>query len=232
MTELISRQGIAVGAAGICFLYFLIKMMLRFTYKKLIRAAGDMGRSKNRLMKMLCMKFNACYKLKIGVPNVPLFVEKYLRHYRVLGIYLKSWENVTNICIVFVMVSSMGGGIWAMMYDLPGYTVFIQLLAGVVGTGTLMLFDCLWDTADQWDLLVVDITDYLENICKPRLENEVFHPVDVEKYRREYFDGEQETPHKVVSFAPKEKDLVTAEDIEFTKEEEKVIREVIQEYMG
>ena len=232
MTELIQKQMVAMGVAGVCLLYFLVKMIVRHTYKKLIRASRDMGHSKNKLMKTLRMKFDTCYQLKIGVPNVSLFVEKYLRHYRLLGVYLKTWENFTNLCVIFVMVSSMGSGIWAMMHELPSGTVFFQLLTGVVGTGFLLLCDYLWNTANQWDTLVVDITDYLENICKPRLENETFHPVDVEKYRKEYFEEGQQTLNKVVNLVPKEEDPVTMKDIEFTPEEEDVIREVIQEYLG
>lgn len=232
MTELIQRQMIAVGVLSICLFYLFAKLILRHTYTKLIKEARDMGHSKHKLMKTLRMKFDTCYQLRIGVPNVTLFVEKYLRHYHVLGIHLKSWENFTSLCVVLVMVGSMGGGIWAMMQNLPSDLVFFQLLAGVLGTGILLLFDYLWNTANQWELLLVDISDYLENVCKPRLENETFHPVDVEQYQNEYFDDEREALHKVVSFAPKNKDLVTAKDIEFTKEEEEVIREVIQEYMG
>lgn len=232
MNELIQKQIVIMGVAGVCMLYFLVKMMLRHTYRKLIRAARDMGHSRHRLMKTLRMKFNTCYQLRIGVPNVSLFVKKYLGHYRVLGIYLKTWENFTSFCVVFVMVGSMGSAIWAMMYDLPSSTVFSQLLTGVLGTGTLLLFDYLWNTANQWELLHIDITDYLENVCKPRLENEIFHPVDVEKYRKEYFDEEQDALNKVVNLVPKEKDSVTMKEIEFTPEEEDVIREVIQEYLG
>lgn len=232
MTELIQKQIIGVGVAGICLLYFLTKMILRHTYKRLICAARDMGHSQHKLMKTLRMKFDTCYQLKIGVPNVTLFVEKYLRHYRVLGIHLRTWENFTSLCVVLVMVGSMGGGIWAMMQELPSGLVFLQLLIGVLGTGALLLCDYIWNTANEWELLLVDISDYLENVCKPRLENETFHPVDVAQYQQEYFDEEQEALHKVVSFAPKEKELVSARDIEFTKEEEKVIREVIQEYLG
>ncbi len=232
MTEWIQKQFIVMGVAGVCLLYFLLKMVLRHTYKRLLRAARDMGHSRHKLMKTLCMKFNTCYQLKIGVPNVSLFVQKYLRHYRVMGIHLKTWENFTSLCIVLVMVCSMGSGIWAMMKELPSGTVFLQLLAGVLGTGLLLFMDYFWNTSNQWDLLVLDMTDYLENICKPRLENETFHPVDVEQYRKEYFDEEQDVLHKVVNLVPKDKESVSANDITFTPEEENVIREVIQEYLG
>ena len=233
MTEWIQGQYVVAGVAGICLLYFFVKLMLRHTYKRMLKAARDMGHSNHKLMKTLVMKFNTCYQLKIGVPNVSLFVQKYLRHYRLMGIHLKTWENFTSLCVVMVMVSSMGSGIWAMMKEMPSGTVFLQLLTGVLGTGLLLLTDYLWNTGNQWELLVVDMTDYLENICKPRLENEVFHPVDLQKYQQEYFEEDSsEKKQKVVNLVPREKDVVSAEDITFSPEEESVIREVIQEYLG
>ncbi len=229
MTEWVQKQYLVAAMAGICLIYFFVKWRLRHAYGRLLKETGDMGHSNHKLLKNVVTKFNACYQLKMGIPNVSVFVEKYLRHYRLMGVHLKTWENFTGVCVVLIMAVSMGGSIWAMMGELPGRIVFLQLFAGVIGTGVLLLTDYLWNTENQWELLVVDITDYLENMCKPRLENEVFHPVDMQKYRQEYFDEDEQ---KVVNLVPKEKDAVTAEDISFTPEEERVIREVIQEYLG
>lgn len=99
-------------------------------------------------------------------------------------------------------------------------------------TGVLLLIEYIANTSNLFDMLQVDITDYLENICKPRLENELFHAEHLSEYQREYFD---ETPEqKVVDFSRKrmEPAELTADDLTFTKEEESVIREVIQEYLG
>ena len=112
--------------------------------------------------------------------------------------------------------------------------VFSQLLAGVFATGVLLLIEYIANTSNLFDMLQVDITDYLENICKPRLENELFHAEHLSEYQREYFD---ETPEQKVvdlDFSKKktEPNKLTSEDLTFTKEEESVIREVIQEYLG
>lgn len=226
--ELLMNNKIVWSIVGICLFDVLAKVMLRHTYQRLLRAAADIGRSEHRLMKMLRMKFDTCYQLKIGVPNVSLFVEKYLRHYRVLGIPMKSWESITNLCIVLVMSASVGNGLLAMMQQQSGEQVFFPLLAGVIGTSFLLLVDVLWNMENCFEMLRVDITDYLENICKPRLENETFHPAEVKQYQEEYF----EEPDKVVNLKAKKKEDLVASSIQFTEEEEEVIREVIHEYLG
>jgi len=128
----------------------------------------------------------------------------------------------------------MASGIFAMMQGMSAAIVFSQLLAGVFATGVLLLIEYIANTSNLFDMLQVDITDYLENICKPRLENELFHAEHLSEYQREYFD---ETPEQKVvdlDFSKKktEPNKLTSEDLTFTKEEESVIREVIQEYLG
>ena len=68
----------------------------------------------------------------------------------------------------------------------------------------------------------VEIVDYLENVCQPRMENEFFHPEEMQEYRKEYFDKERKQLDK----------LLQPEQIQFTKEEQKVIEEVLKEYMA
>lgn len=228
----ITNQEIFIWVSALCLVSLIVKVMLRHTYKRLLRAASDMGHSKHRLMKALCMKFETCYKLKIGVPNVSLFVEKYLRHYHVLGIYMRTWEHVNMLCVILVMAGSMGSSIWNMMQGSESNEVFLPLLTGIIGTGLLLFMDFIWNTDSQWQLLKVDITDYLENICKPRLENETFHPAELREYQKEYFTEDDKVVNINSKHSEESKEQIVLPDITFTAEEEKVIREVIQEYLG
>ena len=220
MTEWIQKQYVVAGIAAVCLVSMLVKCLIRHKYRAMLREVQDMGHSK--------------YKLKMGVPNVSLFVKKYLWHYRMMGLYMKTWENINGFCLVIVMAGSMASGIFAMMQGMSAAIVFSQLLAGVFATGVLLLIEYIANTSNLFDMLQVDITDYLENICKPRLENELFHAEHLSEYQREYFD---ETPEQKVvdlDFSKKktEPNKLTSEDLTFTKEEESVIREVIQEYLG
>ena len=61
---------------GFGFLCFVIKLFVSRMYRRLIRAAGQMGKSEHPLMKMLLKKFETCYQLKMGVENVEIFVDK------------------------------------------------------------------------------------------------------------------------------------------------------------
>ena len=233
MTEFLNEFGMVDVTMGLCLLGALVKGMLSHTYTRLVRASKDMGRSQHKLMKNLCNKFSTCYQLKIGVPDVPVFVEKYLRHYTLLGVRLRVWEAFGQFLMLAAMILSFSGAVCSMAWNLNSDTVYATLFAGVVGNGILLLFDCLFHLSEKKELLRVDIVDYLENVYKPRLENETFHPEMVEEYQQEYFEPEAEPDRqgKVVSLMPRESEVREPVPVEFTKEEEKIIRDVLREYM-
>lgn len=265
--EVVMRQyGVLYAVGALCLLSILLKEISHHTYRRLLKAAGNMGKTDHRLMKMLRVKFDTCYQLKIGVSNVSIFVDKYLGHYRVLGMSMHRLEALSNLCMVLAMLGGICGGIGAMYLQMPASVIYSALCSGVLGNGVVLIFDCMFGNQNLRELLRIDIMDFLENIYKPRLENETFHSQMLEEYRQEYFDGDP--AGKVVSLknsksgrnpratnvgnggdgdsrnawsnslegaAPEPCDLPEEENpypVEFTKEEEAVIREVIQEYMG
>jgi len=130
------------------------------------------------------------------------------------------------------MIVSLGTGILAMAMEMEKSIVFSALFVGVMGNGIILIFDCVYNINAKKELLRVDIVDFLENIYKPRLENETFHQEMLEGYRQEYFEKQVEQADNVVNLIKKEPEKRKDVKIEFTQEEESVIREVLREYMG
>lgn len=232
MTEFLNDYGIVCGVGVLCFLELLTRAMLSHTYRRLIKAAKDMGHSEHRLMRSLRIKFETCYQLQIGVPNVQVFVDKYLSHYRVLGLHLKTWDVFCGQCMLVTMAGSLAAGIWGMFGGFDEKMIFLSFFAGVAGNGFMLLVDSLFGIHNKRELLRIDMMDYMENIYKPRMENETFHTEEMEEYQREYFTEKVENPQNVVSLIPKSREQKREISMEFTKEEEAVIRDVIREYMG
>lgn len=212
----------------LCAVDIIVKGIVSGSLKRMQKEAGDMGHSEHPLMKSVCKKIDACYQLQMGVPDVAVFVEKCLNHYKIGHLRLSSWQNTANGCTILSMLTSMGGAVYAVLVCENYYAAFVSLFFGVLGNGLVLVTDCLWGLDIKREHLKIDMLDYLENIFKPRLEKETFHQEELREYQRQYFDEveavEEMSRHKAkaVSVAP----------LEFTKEEEDVIRDVIREYMG
>jgi hypothetical protein len=232
MIAFLEHYGIVYAVAALCLLEILIRGMLHHTYRRLLKAAQNMGQTNHKLMKKMRNKFAANYELKLGISNVKTFVDKYMRHYRVFGLHLSTWEAACNLCMLVSMLAGLGGGIFMMYLGMEQTVLLASLSSGILGNGIVLLADCLYGVGSMREMLQADMMDFLENTYKPRLENEAFHPGRMAEYRQEYFEEPVETKGNVVRLKGRENETPMDYTVEFTKEEEEVIWEVIREYMG
>lgn len=223
------------GIMGLGVLCLLVKFAVSRMYARLIKAAGQMGTSGHPLMKMLLTKFETCYQLKMGVENVEIFVDKYLNSYRILKIHLSTWEVLGDVIFGITLLVSLLVNLYITIMQYSRTTVMAFLLLGIIVCGIVILEDIILNLRFKKKRLLVEIQDYLENIYKPRLENEVFHSEEMEKYHREYFDEERAQLDELLdSIKDKEKESGEGEPsfkLRFSKEEEAVIEDILKEYM-
>lgn len=216
---------VIMGIGSVCA---AIKLAVNGIYRRLIREAGQMGQSGNVLMKMLLKKFETCYELKMGVENVDIFVKKYLNTYKKAGIHLYTWEIFGDVMFGITLLVSLLANLYISFMEYDRKTIVSFLLTGVLVCGVIILEDIFLNIPFKRQRLMVEIRDYLENIYKPRLDNQTFRKEEMEEYHREYFDEERARLDELLAMKTTEESPVR---IQFTKEEEAVIEEVLKEYI-
>ena len=177
------------GMAGLCVLGTLLKIMVSRTYKRLIKASDNMGSTKHKLMKLMKMKFEACYKLKIGVNNVDSFVDKYVYKHKICGIHLYTWENIGGQLLILCLLTGTVGSVLGLVYNCGKNDILITFFSGVFTSSLLIVVESFINLGAKKSILKANITDYLENFLKVRLEQENFTPEVLEEYRQEYFSN-------------------------------------------
>lgn len=206
----------------------IVKWMVNGIYRKLIRSAEQISKSEHPLMKMLLKKFETCYELKMGVENVEVFVDKYLNSYKKAGIHLYTWEVLGDVMFGVTLLTSLLANLYISIMSDNRQTVLAFLLVGMAVCGLIILEDILLNLRFKRRVLMTEIRDYLENIYKPRLENQAFKSEEMEEYHREYFEEERAQLDELLSMKQAEEPPVK---IQFTKEEEEIIEEVLKEYI-
>ena len=184
---------------GLCGIGLLIKLITNFIYIRLVRASAIMGTSRNKLVKQMKLKFETFYKLKIGVNNVDIFVDKYVYKYKVCGLLLSTWDNISGLmlimCLLIAPVASILGLIMKCGEDNILYTFF----AGVCSSAVLILVDNLFNIPSKRQLIKLNMKDYLENYLKARLEQEAMNPEIFQQYRAEMASSSEHglSPRKI-----------------------------------
>ena len=97
-----------VGGIGI-----LAKIISSTATRKLEYAAANMSKSNHRLMKLVRAKYEHACLAHDTVDNPEVFVEKYLREYRCMGLRLHSWQEVQRQSIWFAaLLAVFGMAVW------------------------------------------------------------------------------------------------------------------------
>lgn len=187
------------GLAILCGVGIFLKVMVSLLYSMLIRASDKMGASKNKLMKLIRLKFETCYKLRIGVHNVETFVDKYIYKYRFLGILLSTWENFSGQILILCMFCGTVGVIAALIYNAGRFAVWSTLFSAVMASIFLVTMDSILNLEGKKKHLRINIVDYLDNYLKIRLQQEYMPDL----FPRTVSANEMQ---KVISHFPKERD--------------------------
>lgn len=194
MKEILENFDVLYVLTGVTCVSILLKFVGFAMYKRLLRDSSQMGTTDNKWMKSMMAKFEAYYKLRISVHNVENFVDRYICHYRFLGLSLQSWEYAGW----FMAVATVGAAalfcLAAGYYRLPlewfmvmGFCVVSLLL--IQGAAS-----CFFHMHRSRKLFRIQLIDYMENTMRARLENEYFNQEATREYQMEYFDsGEERT---------------------------------------
>lgn len=236
---------------GLCSVGILVKILLSLVYMRLMKSSDQMGITKNKLMKLLRLKFETCYKLKIGVNNVDVFVDKYVYKYKICGILLYKWEGFSGQLLLLCMLTGTVGVVLGLFYECGKTAILSTFLGGIFTSALLIVFENSLNFHIKKDIIRANMKDYLENFLMSRLEREYLNPELLEQYQREYFKSEQEQQEKLVeTIEINQGEIASDEDIgtvkgkgklkkskseqklyELNKKDEKIIEEILKEYL-
>ena len=154
--------GVAAGVVSKC--------IVNVSLKRLVRGAGDMGKSTHPFMRLVRAKFEHACMVSEKVENVEAFVDKYLYEYRVAGLKLHSIQRMEVTAVGICMAAGILGGF--LEYTGNGMNDEV-LTTGAFGIGAGILLYLLHLTTDEkYSVSVVRnyMVDYLQNVCLHRYE--------------------------------------------------------------
>jgi hypothetical protein len=164
----------------------LMKLVVQILYSKLLRASESMGTSKCKLAQNMKKKFEAYYKLKLGVNNVDIFVDKHFFHYKFCGIYLSTWETLCGQVLVLTLLTGAISTILGLIYECGKNQILSTFSVGILSCGVLIFLEGVINPGGKKEMIRLNMKDYLENSLKARLVQEENQPELMEQYKKVY----------------------------------------------
>jgi len=164
------EKTITAGIFGFLALGLLGRLLLGALYRHIIRETDNMAATSNRALRQCKLKFSNCYRLGNGVPNVPVFVDKFLDH---LAVGPLSYETISHLAGQSVLLSVVCAGIGICRGILAGRSVGEILPYYIVSFLGLYLYfsvSAVVDLRMQKRILKTNLVDYLENHLAARID--------------------------------------------------------------
>lgn len=171
----------ALGGLGL-----LVRLIVNLVYRHLVKESENPAEAKNKLLKLMKLRFEACYRAKIGVNNVDTFVDKSVLKYRFCGVLLSTWDNFCGQVLFLNLLIVPVCAVFGVAFGCGQDVVLMTGAVGIMTSAILILVDKSINLPAKKKMLRLNLLDYLENFCKVRLEQEVFHPEVYEQIRREF----------------------------------------------
>ena len=191
MQELFNKNIFVYIMLSLCICGVLLKFVLDMIYSRLMKASDNMGTAKNKLTQTMKKKFETCYKLKIGVNNVDIFVDKYVYRHKFCGILLSTWENIGGQILMLCLLIGSISAVLGLIYECGKQEILSTFSVGILTSGLLIFLEGMMNLSGKKELIRLNMKDYLENFFKVRLEQELFHPELMEQYKKEFLIQEE-----------------------------------------
>ncbi len=231
MLGTIMKHGIIFYVIGILMAAgVLAKIISYITSRKLVKAAGDIQRSSQRLMRLVKAKFEHASMVSDKVQNVEAFVQKYLYEYKVFGVRLGTFISLPVKMSCLIVAFGLLGVI--VSYQTEGLTeqTFRYGAFAAIYAVALISIHILSDEKAKLDAVRNYMVEYLENVCVHRYEkaSQVLQTAkeEVEDEVEKVLEKAEEENEVEIQAAKQEQDLQPQDDQEIR------IRAILEEFLA
>ena len=169
MALLLENKGFAAMTIILLALSILCRFVTGIFLNSLIRETENMSVTKNRFLKQCREKFRSCYRMNDGVPNIPVFVDRFMGKIQIGRFSLDGLSHLSGQLTLLAVFAAGLGACAAIMEGKAAGEILPYYLLSFLGLYLYFSISGLVDLEGKKALLKTSLTDFLENHMAPRL---------------------------------------------------------------
>lgn len=159
---------IAILALLLCSI--LCQILISVLYRRLIRETENMSATKNKSLQKLKLKFTSCRQLHETIPNVSVFVDKYINQLCIGRFPVSFFRHLSGqLTLLAVLVAGIGACLGIIRGE-NFLAIAPFYLISFFGLYLYFAVSSLADIPGKMAMLRTNLVDYLENHLAGRLE--------------------------------------------------------------
>lgn len=166
------------------------QIILGILLKKLIYETEKMATTENKSLKQMKRKYMNCMELNDGIPNVTVFVDKYLQKLKWNVFSLSKMKHLSGQLVLLGVVVAGIGACGAIADEKPFSELLPFYLVTFLGIYIYLAISSLIDLEGKKEHLKTNLVDYLENhqgkkLKRMELDMEHLNKVDPDELDKE-----------------------------------------------
>lgn len=206
LTLFFRHKGFMIAILALLSCSILCQILIGVIYHRLIRETENMSATKNKSLQKLKLKFTSCRQLHENIPNVSVFVDKYLNQIGIGRIRLSFLKHLSGqLTLLSVLVAGIGACL-GIIRDESFLMIAPFYLISFFGLYLYFAVTSLMDVPGKVNILRTNLVDYLENHLASRLDQTQLDMrlVGMEEQPKQKTDLEETNPKKAPAFTPSE----------------------------
>lgn len=203
----------------------VLVLVRRILYGKLCKDAALGSNGKGKMLKAMTLKFEKSYEVRVGIHDIPVFVQKYLCQERKFGIRLPTWRRLPERWTSLILGIGFVEAVTLRYLKYDGTFCLNRFLAAATAAVIVRMASLWFETDSLWERMRVCLLDYVSNTLYPR-QIHVYEgfgeETEIVKNVTKASDSDQKTSKAKAS----EKGIV------LKKEEEEIFQEVLSDFLG
>lgn len=212
-------------------LSIICQIVMGVIYHKLIWETENMSATTNRSLQKLKLKFTSCRQLHETVPNVSVFVDKFINQIRVGRLPLSFLKHVSGqLTLLAVLVAGIGA-CQGIIHDEDFFQIAPFYLISFLGLYCYFAISSLVDIPGKIKILRTNLIDYLENHLASRLEQTQLDMRMIQPDTSEKSMGEKESMKLPDAILSENKEKQAQNSPAFTPSEAEELELLLKEFL-
>ena len=234
MTSLAENKELVATTIILLLLSILCRFITGIFLNSLIRETENMSVTENRLLKQCKTKFRNCYKLNDGVPNIPVFVDKFVGRLQIGRFRVEGLGHLSGQLMLLSIVATGLGACRALARGSSIGEIIPFYLMSFLGLYVYFSVSGMVDLDGKKEMLKISLTDFLENHMAPRLSVLEETEAADQEIRAAFAMKTQAGPEEgrgMAGTGTSSVEKCTEEQV-FTKKQEKELEELLKEFFA
>ncbi len=146
-----------------------MQIIIGVLFQNMINETDNMSATDNKILKQCKLKFVNCYQMNQGVPNIPVFVDKFINRIKLGWFTIPTLSHLSGQIMLLSVFTAGVGACRGIIKSSPITEILPFYIISFSGLYLYFSISTIVDIKGRTRILKVNIVDYLENHMVTRL---------------------------------------------------------------